>query len=493
MKAISRRNMIMAGLAGAVSAPAMAVPAGASAKWDEEHDFVVIGAGGAGLSAACAAVEKGLDTLVLEKMAFPGGSSLICTSMYAVAGTDMQKKQGVKDTDEIFFDDMIKNGEKFNEPALVRAFVRAVKNQYEWMTGTLGVKPRELALGAGMSQPRGHVFSAQEVINAMLAYAKKGGAKVRCSTPARHLIWDFATHRVCGVVAVEKGGTEIRIRAKKGVLISTGGFARSPEILAKYNPWLRTCEVLSAQGTTGDGLLMAQELGADIRDTAFIKATYGAKPKIRSAADQTTVYYSGAIMVNRDGKRFVNEEETYMTLSDAALKQPEGKSYLVFDSAILETCLKEPQGRELFEMIPKGTVPDYVFAGNSLAEVAKKAGLPVKVLEETVSKYNADVAKGADSAFGRKSLVSGFGKPVPIGKGPFYVFPSSSVIFGTYCGIRIDEKARAVDVFGRVIPGLFAAGETTGGIHGANYMSGSGYAKALGFGRLAALSVAAGV
>ena len=106
-------------------------------------------------------------------------------------------------------------------------------------------------------------------------------------------------------------------------------------------------------------------------------------------------------------------------------------------------------------------------------------------------KYNRDVDKGADSEFGRKSLASGIGKLVKVEKGPFYIFPSSSVLFGTYCGIRINQKAQVVDVFDKVIPGLYAAGETTGGIHWSNYMSGSGYAKALSFGRLAATSIAA--
>ena len=180
-----------------------------------------------------------------------------------------------------------------------------------------------------------------------------------------------------------------------------------------------------------------------------------------------------------------------MTLSDAALKQPKGASYIVFDSNILNAAMKEPQGRELFEMIPKGKIPSYVFAGNTLEEAASKAGIDPKALTATVNKYNRDVDKGADSEFGRKSLASGIGKLVKVEKGPFYIFPSSSVLFGTYCGIRINPKAQVVDVFDKVIPGLYAAGETTGGIHGSNYMSGSGYAKALSFGRLAATSIAA--
>ena len=463
MSNVSRRKLlegsIGAGLAG-LALPAVAVPANKPRHWDATYDVVILGAGGAGLSAACAAREHNLKTIVLEKNGFPGGSSLICTSMYAVAGTDFQKEHNVtKDSEALFESDMMKLGEKFNDPAVVHAFVHASKVQYDWMQ-KVGLKPRELAVGAGMSQPRGHVFTAQKVIETMYGYAGKDGK-------------------------------EHAYQAKRGVIIATGGFARSPKVLKKFNPYLTNCDVLSASGSTGDGLLMALELGADFRDTAFIKATYGSKPGLTSVTESTTIYYSGAIIVNKAGQRFVDESQTYMTLSDAALKQPKGASYIVFDSNILNAAMKEPQGRELFEMIPKGKIPSYVFAGNTLEEAASKAGIDPKALTATVSKYNRDVDKGADSEFGRKSLASGIGKLVKVEKGPFYIFPSSSVLFGTYCGIRINPKAQVVDVFDKVIPGLYAAGETTGGIHGSNYMSGSGYAKALSFGRLAATSIAA--
>lgn len=494
MANVSRRKLlegsIGAGLAG-LALPAVAVPANKPRHWDATYDVVILGAGGAGLSAACAAREQNLKTIVLEKNGFPGGSSLICTSMYAVAGTDFQKEHNVtKDSEALFESDMMKLGENFNDPAVVHAFVHASKVQYDWMQ-KVGLKPRELAVGAGMSQPRGHVFTAQKVIETMYGYAGKHGAAFRFNMPAKHLVWDADTHRVVGVIAAGKDGKEHAYQAKRGVIIATGGFARSPKVLKKFNPYLTNCDVLSASGSTGDGLLMALELGADFRDTAFIKATYGSKPGLTSVTESTTIYYSGAIIVNKAGQRFVDESQTYMTLSDAALKQPKGASYIVFDSNILNAAMKEPQGRELFEMIPKGKIPSYVFAGNTLEEAASKAGIDPKALTATVNKYNRDVDKGADSEFGRKSLASGIGKLVRVEKGPFYIFPSSSVLFGTYCGIRINPKAQVVDVFDKVIPGLYAAGETTGGIHGSNYMSGSGYAKALSFGRLAATSIAA--
>lgn len=493
MRTVSRRSLLATSIGtglASLALPAAAAPVAVPQKWDATYDIVILGAGGAGLSAACAARENNLKTVVLEKNAFPGGSSLICTSMYSAAGTDMQKEKGVQDSEALYEKDMLKLGGNFNDEEVVHAFVHAAKVQYDWMR-KIGLKPRELAIGAGMSAPRGHVFTAPKVIEAMYDYATKHGAEIRLNTPAQHLVWDPKVRRVLGVIAKGKDGASLAIRATKGVLIATGGFARSPKLLRKFSPYLKNCDILAASGSTGDGLLMALEIGSDFRDTAFIKATYGSKPGITSVTEMTTIYYSGAILVNKAAKRFVDESQTYMTLSDAAMKQPETASYIVFDTNILNAAMKEPQGRELFEMIPKGKVPSYVFAGQTIEEAAKKAGLDPAALKSTVQKYNSDVDKGADSEFGRKHLEEGIGKLVKIEKGPFYIFPSSSVIFGTYCGIRINGKAEVVDVFDKVIPGLYAAGETTGGVHGDNYMSGSGYAKALSFGRLAATSIAA--
>ena len=493
MANVSRRKLlegsIGAGLAG-LALPAVAVPAKKPRHWDETYDVVILGAGGAGLSAACAAREQNLKTIVLEKNGFPGGSSLICTAMFSVAGTDFQKENHVTNDSESRYEaDMLKLGGNFNDPAVVHAFVHAAKVQYDWMR-KIGLKPRSLALGGGMTRPRGHVFNPPQVIDTLHRYATQHGAVIRCNTPAQHLVWDENLRRVTGVLTKDQSRKVRAIKATRGVIIATGGFARSKKVLQKFNPYLTNCDVLSASGSTGDGLLMALELGADFRDTAFIKDTYGSKPGITSSKESTTIFYSGAIIVNKDGKRFVDESQTYKTLSDAALKQPKGASYIVFDSNILTAGLKEPQGRELFEMIPKGKIPPYVFSGSTVEEVAKKAGIDSSGLAETVRKYNRDAETGTDSEFGRKSLASGLGKLVKIEKGPFYVFPASSVLYGTYCGIRINPKAQVVDVFDNIIPGLYAAGEATGGVHGSNYMSGSGYAKALSFGRLAATMIA---
>ena len=151
----NRRNFLKASFSAAgaaVAGSAWAVPVKAPSKWDESFDFVIIGAGGAGLSAACHAAEAGLKVLVLEKMSLVGGSSLICGGAWSVGGTELQKSKGIEDSEEKFFADMMKTGQNENDPALVRAFVRASKEEYEWILSK-GVKPSTVAIASGMSVP----------------------------------------------------------------------------------------------------------------------------------------------------------------------------------------------------------------------------------------------------------------------------------------------------------------------------------------------------
>jgi fumarate reductase flavoprotein subunit len=149
-----------------------------------------------------------------------------------------------------------------------------------------------------------------------------------------------------------------------------------------------------------------------------------------------------------------------------------------------------PQGRILIEPIVKeNKVPDWIYAGDSIEEAARKAGLNPEALVKTVKEYNEGIKDSSD-AFGRKTLVDTSGKPLPLDKGPFYIMPATAAVIATYCGLRINKDSKVQNIFGEVIPGLWAAGEMTGGVHGAGYMSGSAFGKALTFGRIAAKDIA---
>lgn len=149
----------------------------------------------------------------------------------------------------------------------------------------------------------------------------------------------------------DKSG-EKYVRARKGVLLCAGGFSRNPEMLGKYNPPLKQAAVISGAGTQGDGILMGLSVGADMLDTAYIKATYGFKLNPVSIDEMTQIYWSGAIIVNKDARRFVDESISYKKISDYALAQPEGKSWIIFDQAMLERDYKtNPQGRVLWKPV----------------------------------------------------------------------------------------------------------------------------------------------
>jgi len=164
--------------------------------------------------------------------------------------------------------------------------------------------------------------------------------------------------------------------------------------------------------------------------------------------------------------------------------QPDAIGFQIYDSAIRTEALKDPLNA--IEALEKN---GKVFSGQTLAEVAQKIKVPAQALEETVKTYNAHVEKGVEPQFGRTTLVASFGKAVKIEKPPFYGFPSTAVILGTYGGILTNERAQVVDVFGKPIPRLYAAGEIMGGIHGAAYMTGTAFGKALVFGRMAAMEL----
>lgn len=488
----TRRNFLMGSIAAAVASGATstvhAVPTKSPAKWDETFDFVIVGAGGAGLSAAAHASEGGLKTLVLEKEAFVGGSSLICGGEWSVGGTEFQKKDGVEDSDEKFYRDMMTTGQNMNDSELVKAFVKASKREFEWVVSH-GVKPKYVFVASGMSVARAHHFNPADVVGFYKKYAEEHGAVIRTRAKVERLVWDAEKERIAGVRAVI-GGKTIFIEARYGVLLAAGGFSRNPQLLGKYSPPMKYAAVIAGSGTQGDGVLMGLAYGADMLDTNYVKASYGFRLNPKAISDMTTVYYSGAIMVNKDAKRFVDESISYKLLGDHALSQPEHKSWLVLDENIRKYCIEKGGGENFWKPVEGGKTTDWCFAGKTIEEAAQKAGLDPKVLAETVRQYN-ELAPAGKDPLGRTSLSSGYGKPVPLTKGPFYIMPATAGMIGTYCGMKIDPQTHVIDVFGEKIKGLYAAGELTGGVHGAAYMTGTAFAKANSFGRVAAETVMA--
>ena len=482
----TRRQFLTAGLfalSAAGALPARAVPVNAPAKFDETYDFVVVGAGAAGLSAAAHAADAGLSVVVLEKMPMVGGSSTICGGSWAASGTEMQQKDGIKDSEELFYEDMLNTGKHENDPAVVRAYVKASNREYAWLLAH-GVAPHDVHAAGGMSVPRVHAFTPSKIVKCYRDYAVEKGAKILTKAPVETLLWDAAAGRVTGVRANVKGKART-YGARFGVLLASGGFARNPELLGKYVPAMKHAFAVAGMGCTGDGLKMALALGADVLDTNYIKATYGFKPN-GDASEKSYLYYNGGIIVNKEGRRFVNESLSYKLIGDQALVQPDAKTFTVFDNKVrLEGMAKDRREIRFWKDVDKTLESPLGFVGRTIEEAAQKAGIPPEALKKTIEEYNATAPAGKDP-LGRKTLSGGVGKPFALTEGPFVVMPATAAMIATYCGVRISPEAQVLDVYGKPIAGLYAAGEMTGGVHGAAYMTGTALSKAAAFGHVAA-------
>jgi flavocytochrome c len=454
-------------------------------KWDAEADVIVVGAGGAGWAAAVQATSQGKSVIILEKMPVTGGSSAICGGALAFAGTDMQEKENIKDSKELLYNDLMKVGENANVPYLVQAYVDNQMETYQWLKNC-GVKFLTVSIASGQSVPRSHNVVPGDLLKVISDIAKAKGAKLMTRTAATRLVVDEKTGKVRGVEA-ERNGKKVYYGANKGVLLSSGGFSLNKEILARFVPPMVYAKAMVGRGSNGDGLKMAWALGADLRDMPYIKATFGFDLEAQTIKDDFALFiYAGAIVVNKDGKRIVNESKSYKLVGDAALVQKGAMGYQIFDKTIRDNTLKDPLAA-LKNLESKGRIE----SASSLRELAGKIGIPAETFEATVQEYNANLEKGSDPQFGRATLVASYGKPVKIDQPPYYAFASTAYILGTYGGILIDAKAQVLDIFGNEIPGLYAAGEIVGGVHGAAYMTGTAFGKALIFGRLAAKSMLA--
>jgi fumarate reductase flavoprotein subunit len=289
---------------------------------------------------------------------------------------------------------------------------------------------------------------------------------------------------------VERGGREHAIGARGGVVLATGGFSRSEELLAKFAPHLKSALKLGGQGNTGDGLLLAWKLGADLVDMPFVNGTFGVSlnnyPDLRIGPSDEPLLrlaiYRGGIAVNLNADRFADESISYKKLGELCLAQPRGVGFQVWDQNIMDQSVPAPNATDFKMAYEKGLVR----SADTLEALAASVDLDPARFAETVRRYNADAKEGRDTVFGRTTLGKGYGKLVALERAPFYIYPCTTAVLSTYCGVRVNADMQVIDVFGKPLPGLYAAGEIVGGFHGAGYMSGSSLSKAAIFGRVAA-------
>ena len=452
------------------------------------YDLIVVGSGAAALAAAVSASDEGLkNILVVEKEPIIGGSSAISGGAVAVSQTEFQRQQGVYDTDERFFNDLMKCGGYANDPSLVKTLVSGIRQQYDWIISK-GLSPMKLMAASGMSLPRSHMFNSGLLIQLFREELSSRGIRIKTGCRAMELLQHNG--RVVGVL-VTHCGKSFFLQSRKGVVLATGGFARNQALLSRYAPQMKKVKVVSGIGSNGDGFLMALNLGAYFVEGETVQASYGFTKNPSTIRDFSTIYYSGAIILNREGNRFIDESLSYKTIGEASLKQPHPVTYIFFDESVRKIQMsRRPVDHALWSPFDRGLNPSYCFKGKSVYEVADKAGLNPARAEETVRKYNQSASEGIDRDYGRFSLSSGYGKLRALDRAPFYIMPSIAAIMGTYCGLKVDQFGRVLNKSNEPIAGLVAAGEIMGGVHGKNYITGTGLGKALVFGKISGKTAA---
>ncbi|AEJ20540.1 flavocytochrome c [Gracilinema caldarium] len=436
----------------------------------KSYDLVIIGGGGAGLSAANAAVAKGVRVVLFEKMGILGGNTIRATGGINAAGTAIQAEKGIKDSPDLFFQDTMKGGYNKNDPELVKTLATKSAASVSWLTD-MGADLSDVGRLAGASVNRAHRPSGgakvgPEIVKTLANKAKQSATlSIFTDAEVRSLLTN-KQGAVTGVV-VRIDGKDYKVTAK-AVVLASGGFGANNEMAAKFNPALKGFATTNHAGATGDGILMAQAIGAALVDMDQIQTHPTFAPDGNEMVTEA-VRGNGAILVNSAGKRFVDELETRDVVSAKILAQ-EGKiAYLVFDNSV----------RKSLSAIESYLKAGFVLEAQNLADLAHKIGSTSETLEKTIKNYNDAVLSKKDTEYGRSDM------PRTLSEAPYYAIKVTPAIHHTMGGVKINTSAQVLRTDGSVIPGLYAAGEVTGGVHGGNRLGGNALADIVTFGRIA--------
>jgi fumarate reductase flavoprotein subunit len=290
---------------------------------DRETDVIVIGGGLAGLAAIHRLVANGLSVALIEKCERLGGSSAMSGGWFALSGTAIQRRAGVEDSDARFIADMVETGAGSADEELLQ---RLVERQIHAVAAIdrAGAWTDELKISAGMTVPRAHLIRIRQLLAFLEEKAVAAGAVILRSHAAEGLVWNGA--RVSGVRTASAD-----FLARAGVVLTSGGFSRSRELVKLFVPDQVAAMPYGGVGNTGDGLRMAWALGAGVADIGHVAGTYGQSPETTDDEHELlTANYLGAILVNAHGERFTDESESYKILGSAVLAQPKSMAYQVF-------------------------------------------------------------------------------------------------------------------------------------------------------------------
>lgn len=519
-----------------LTAPKASADKAAAADFKTSADVIVVGAGGAGMVAAATAVDNGATVIVLEKMAMLGGNTarsegnmsamdpepekllpmtqavrdiiakytnpkVACspeaaelqkTVLKQLAEHDAAGKKYIFDSPELFALQTIVGGNCKNDAKLVLTMTRNATAAMKWLDAQSDMTwfhvPRSwVDVGIGGLYPRGQwprQADGKTPISTYDAYIRPLAAKVEAAGNPIYKnikvvsVERDASGRVTGVKAVDRKGVE-RVFSGRSVVLAAGGYGANLQMVKKYND-ISVTVTSNSPGTTGEVLEEAVAAGAGLTGMEWIQIHPHGNPKNGELESAIAARPSDTPYVNRDGLRFVDETGRRDEISYGILKQPGQVAFSIYDQRTIEE--KKVEEKKIESAIAHG----YAFKADTLEDLARQAGIDWKNFEKTMKAYNeASVSQNTKSLPVPKILIGN-----PVVKAPFYAVPITTTIHHTMGGLRINEKTQVLDKNGNVIPGLYAAGEITGGIHGGNRLGRNALTDLLVFGHIAGQEVA---
>lgn len=487
----------VAGVAATLGTGVAAAPQSMPDSWDEEVDVVVIGSGFAGLAAAHEAAKAGASVALLEKMRVPGGNSIINGGLMAIAAAPMQAEKGIEDSPELMMQDMKRAGLNLNHDALVRTVAEQSADMLQWTIDELGVEYVDVSHLGGHSVPRAYVVKAGSgsgIVVPQLDKLKELGVEPRMGTLLKHLLRD-EDGRVKGVQVHEgyrfpdeESGTPKTIKARKAVVLATGGFGNDLAFRMMQDPRLDdTVDSTNQPGATAEAMRDAMDIGCLAIQPSWIQLGPWSSPDEKGfgIAPLFVVAISGrdGIWINTTtGKRFVNELADRKIRADAIIAI-DNKAIALVDAPGLQKVRDNP-GVYVDKLLERGILREFA----SLEDLAAAYEIPVDDLKATFERFNASVEAGADDELGRPMQPD----QATIGTAPYYAVRLRPKIHHTMGGLAMNAEAQALDVAsGDPIAGLYVAGEVAGGVHGASRLGSCAITDCLVFGRIAGRNAAA--
>ncbi len=493
------------------------------------YDVVVIGGGGAGLAAAVGALQNDSSVIVLEKMPTVGGSTIMAGGQYNAVDDLRQQaiemRSDVFDSVHSYYEEEARNdlhhelmdtlktqveeyeaagstytfdspelhalqayrgGDYVGDLELIYTLAKGAEESIGWLE-SLGVEFQDkVATVTGALWPRTHQFVKPLVtgpIDAYMEYIDSKGdqAKIMFETRAYELIMDGDA--VVGVKA-KQGNNEVVAMANNGVVIATGGFARNEELIAEYDSHWGGLDGLGSTNSvsaTGDGIEMAQAVNASLVGMEWIQLLPVGDPVTGGMQGNISINAANQLFINNEGNRFVAEDERRDVLTQALMEQPDKVMWILHDAhEYYDETVKNDFNEEIGQLVEAGTVQ----VSDTIEGLAEEIGVSPENLKATVDTYNQAVAGEVQDPMNKTLLQDAFDKP------PYYASKRVPTIHHTMGGIEITPLGQVVDTDGNIIKGLYAAGEVTGGIHGANRLGGNAVPDTVVFGRIAGESAA---